>query len=202
MKAGRNPKRTIFSVFPSRAYTDCRISEALELTTGRVDLLDKFITFHTLKQRDKVKYRSVPCPDAVIDALELVHRVRKAQKAKRQANGLALWPWGRTQATKHICAVMASASIKGDHATPKGLRHGFGVRIAQKTRNPRLLQKLLGHTKLENTAIYMDLVGEEARAEVIGLGDCRGDISRFVTNYEYHDSIDDAHLVIEKCHTH
>lgn len=63
---------------------------------------------------------------------------------------------------------MAAAGIKGDHATPKGLRHGFGVRITQKTRNPRLLQKLLGHTKLENTAIYMDLVREEARAEIIG----------------------------------
>ena len=48
------------------------------------------------------------------------------------------------------------------------LRHGFGVRMAMQTRNPRLVQKLLGHTNLETTAIYMDLVGDEARAEVIG----------------------------------
>ena len=40
--------------------------------------------------------------------------------------------------------------------------------MAQKTRNPRLVQKLLGHKYLETTAIYMDLVGEEERAEVIG----------------------------------
>jgi len=39
--------------------------------------------------------------------------------------------------------------------------------MAQKTRNPRLVQKLMGHTKMENTAIYMDLVGEKARAEVL-----------------------------------
>jgi len=32
---------------------------------------------------------------------------------------------------------------------------------------PRLIQKLLGHTQLETTAIYMDLVGEEAREEVL-----------------------------------
>ncbi len=62
---------------------------------------------------------------------------------------------------------MSAADIKGAHATPRGLRHGFGVRIATSTRNPRLLQKLLGHTKLDNTAIYMDLVGEEARTEVL-----------------------------------
>lgn len=40
--------------------------------------------------------------------------------------------------------------------------------MAMQTRNPRLVQKLLGHTNLETTAIYMDLVGDEARAEVIG----------------------------------
>ena len=149
------------------AYTGCRISEALALTPDRVDLSDKSITYQTLKQRGKVKYRSVPCPDALMDALELVHRVRKAKKTKRQAQ-LPLWSWGRTQATKHIWAVMEDAGITGDHASPKGLRHGFGVRMAMQTRNPRLVQKLLGHTNLETTAIYMDLVGDEARAEVIG----------------------------------
>ena len=150
------------------AYTGCRISEALELTADRVDLPDKSITFRTLKQRDKVKYRSVPCPDTLIDALELTHRVRKAQRTKAKGKTTALWSWGRTQATKHVWAVMDAAGIEGDHATPKGLRHGFGVRMAMQTRNPRLVQKLLGHSNLETTAIYMDLVGDEARAEVVG----------------------------------
>ncbi len=59
---------------------------------------------------------------------------------------------------------MEVADISGDHATPKG----FGVRMAMQTRNPRLVQKLLGHSNLETTAIYMDLVGDEARAEVVG----------------------------------
>ena len=150
------------------AYTGCRISEALELTADRIDLPDKSITFRTLKQRDKVKYRSVPCPDTLIDALELTHRVRKAQRTKAKGKITALWPWGRTQATKHVWAVMEAADVSGDHATPKGLRHGFGVRMAMQTRNPRLVQKLLGHSNLETTAIYMDLVGDEARAEVVG----------------------------------
>ena len=150
------------------AYTGCRISEALELTADRIDLPDKSITFRTLKQRDKVKYRSVPCPDTLIDALELTHRVRKAQRTKAKGKTTSLWSWGRTQATKHVWAVMEDADISGDHATPKGLRHGFGVRMAIQTRNPRLVQKLLGHSNLETTAIYMDLVGDEARAEVVG----------------------------------
>jgi len=63
------------------AYTGCRISEALELTPERVDLSDKSITFRTLKQRDKIKYRAVPCPDTLLDAIELVHSVRKARRS-------------------------------------------------------------------------------------------------------------------------
>ena len=51
---------------------------------------------------------------------------------------------------------MAAADIEEVQARPKGLRRGFGVRMAQKARNPRLVQKLMGHMKMENTAIYMD----------------------------------------------
>ena len=35
------------------------------------------------------------------------------------------------------------------------------ILAAEKTRNPRLVQKWLGHTTLETTMIYMDLVGAE-----------------------------------------
>ncbi len=149
------------------AYTGCRISEALELTIDRVDLSAKTISFRTLKQRDKIIYRDVPVPDHFIDALKLVHHVQKMQKLKGGGKDTLLWSFRRVMAWKHISRVMQSAGIIGDHATPKGLRHGFGVRMAQKTRNPRLVQKLLGHKSLETTAIYMDLVGEEERAEVL-----------------------------------
>ena len=149
------------------AYTGCRISEALELTIDRVDLSAKTISFRTLKQRDKIVYRAVPVPDQYIDALKLVHDIQKVQRLKGGGTTALLWSFRRVMAWKHISRVMKCAGIKGLHATPKGLRHGFGVRMAQKTRNPRLVQKLLGHKSLETTAIYMDLVGEEERAEVI-----------------------------------
>jgi len=68
----------------------------------------------------------------------------------------------------HRMSDIRSAGIDGNQATPKGLRHGFGVRMAMQTHNSRWVQKLLGHTNLETTATYMDLVGDEARAEVIG----------------------------------
>ena len=145
------------------AYTGCRISEALQLTADRVDLSARTLAFQTLKQRGRIRYRAIPVPDALLDALDLVHQVRKAQRMKSGGKDVLLWSWGRTQATKHIWAVMAQADIVGPHATPKGLRHGFGVKAAADTRNPRLVQKWLGHRNLETTVIYMDAVGDEER---------------------------------------
>ncbi len=145
------------------AYTVCRISEAFALTADKIDLSSKTIIFRTLKQRERIIHRAVPVPDSTLDALDLVHRVRKAQKSKEKGVKTPLWSWGRTQATKHICTVMKQAGITGAHASPKGLRHAFGVKASADTRNPRLVQKWLGHRDLETTAIYMDAVGEEER---------------------------------------
>jgi len=145
------------------AHTGCRISEALALTPRSLDLREQTITFQTLKQREHTRYRSVPVPASTIDTLELVHGIRKAQRGRK--SNAELWEWGRTQGYKHIKAVMAAADIAGTHASPKGLRHGFGVHAIQKTRNPRLVQKWLGHRSLETTTIYMDIIGQEERAE-------------------------------------
>lgn len=145
------------------AYTGCRISEALELTPERIDLSTKTIIFRTLKQRRQDVYRAVPVPEGLLDTLDLVHRIRKARRGKKGQPKIRLWPWGRFQAYKHICAVMNSADISGPHATPKGLRHGFGVQGAAQTRNPRMLQKWMGHRSIETTMIYMDAMGDEER---------------------------------------
>jgi integrase/recombinase XerD len=64
------------------AYTGCRISEALALTADRVDLAAGVIVFESLKKRRRGVYRAVPVPAAVLDALDLVHGLREAQKGK------------------------------------------------------------------------------------------------------------------------
>ena len=136
------------------AYTGCRISEALALTPERIDLSAKAVIFQTLKQRGKIRFRSVPIPAQHLEALLLVHNIRKAQKSKSLATKTAkLWDFKRAMASRHVASVMITADIEGAQACPKGLRHGFGVRMAQKTRNPRLVQKLMGHMKMENLSL-------------------------------------------------
>lgn len=60
--------------------------------------------------------------------------------------------------------VMEEAGIVGTHATPKGLRHGFGVRAIQSNVPLPLVQRWLGHADIKTTAIYTNALGPEERA--------------------------------------
>ena len=59
---------------------------------------------------------------------------------------------------------MQQAGIHGPHATPKGLRHGFGVAPISACVPLNLVQKWLGHARLTTTAIYTNAVGTEEQS--------------------------------------
>jgi integrase/recombinase XerD len=59
------------------------------------------------------------------------------------------------------CLIKAAGIPDGPHASPKGLRHGFGVTAVSKGIALNMVQKWLGHAQLTTTAIYADAVGEE-----------------------------------------
>jgi integrase len=145
------------------AHTGCRISEALELTPERVDLANGTIVFESLKKRRTGRYRAVPVPPAVLDAVDLVHDLKARQK-RANARRSRLWAWSRTTAWRRVAAVMRNARLSGPHATPKGLRHGFGVAAVNAGIPLNMVQKWLGHAQLSTTAIYADAVGAEEKA--------------------------------------
>jgi integrase/recombinase XerD len=146
------------------AYTGCRISEALNLTVDRIDLEAGTIVFESLKKRVGGHFRAVPVPPQFLDTLNLVHQVRarQRQKGKRRKE---LWECDRTTAWRHIKEVMADAGLAGNPAaTPKGLRHCFGVTAVSSGIPLNMVQKWLGHAQLSTTAIYADAVGEEEKS--------------------------------------
>ena len=59
---------------------------------------------------------------------------------------------------------MAMARINKPQASPKGLRHGFGVAAVEAGIPLNMVQKWLGHAQLSTTAIYADAVGDEEQA--------------------------------------
>jgi integrase len=145
------------------AHTGCRISEALGLTADRIDLKDGMIVIASAKKRRTGIYRPIPVPATLLDMLNLVHDVRGAQKRRDGGNSVRLWDWSRTKGWNVVCAVMKAAKITGPHATPKGLRHGFGIKAISCGVPLNTLQQLFGHAQLSTTSIYADAMGSEKR---------------------------------------
>jgi site-specific recombinase XerD len=58
---------------------------------------------------------------------------------------------------------MTEAGITGAMACPKGLRHSFAVACIGQDIPLTTVQKWLGHARLETTAIYLDVAGDDER---------------------------------------
>ena len=125
-----------------------------------MDLDAGVVIFESLKKRRTGLYRAVPVPPAVLNALDLVHDLKARQRCP-QARETRLWPWSRATAWRRVVGVMRDARLDGPQATPKGLRHGFGVQAVAKGIPLNMVQKWLGHAQLSTTAIYADAVGAE-----------------------------------------
>jgi integrase/recombinase XerD len=141
----------------------CRISEALALTADRVDPGDGVLVFESLKKRRKGVYRAVPVPPDFLDRLRLVHDLELVHQGEDRGRGVRLWPWSRTTAWRRVSEVMEAAGLGGIHATPKGLRHGFGIKAVTSEVPLNMTQKWLGHSRIATTAIYTNAMGPEEK---------------------------------------
>jgi integrase/recombinase XerD len=164
LRAAEQADRRVRTLCMTLAYAGCRLSEALALTVERVDLAVGVLVLESLKKRRTGIYRAVPVPPALLAALDLVHGVRELQSRRGKGRGIRLWPWSRMTGWRAVHAIMEAARLDGPHASPKGLRHGFGVAAVSAGIPLNLVQKWLGHAQLSTTAIYADAVGEEEQS--------------------------------------
>jgi integrase len=163
LKAAEVAPREVRTFCGTLVHTGCRISEALELTADRVDIKAGVLVLESLKRRRRGVYRRVPVPPAFLDTLNLVHNLQSVKRRKDRGKGVRLWDWCRTTAWTRVCEVMEAAGIAGPHATPKGLRHAFGIKGVGSQVPLNMVQRWLGHAELSTTAIYADAVGAEAK---------------------------------------
>ena len=127
LREAERADRQVRTLCMTLAYAGCRLSEALALTVDRVDLAAGVLVIESLKKRRTGIYRAVPVPPALLEALDMVHGIRELQGRRGKGQGIPLWPWSRMTGWRAVHAVMDEAGLDGPHASPKGLRHGFGV---------------------------------------------------------------------------
>ena len=159
-RAASNTPPMVRSLAMTLLYTGCRLSEALELTGASLQPGAKVVTFRTLKRRSPGIYREVPIPEALIQIWRRAHAIDQATPLYAHLGT----PINRITAYRWIKALMAEASIAGPQATPKGLRHGFGVHAIHSGVPLNLVQRWMGHAHMRTTAIYADASGAEERA--------------------------------------
>lgn len=159
---GLDPATETFCLTP--AYTGARISEVLKLKHGNIDLSVRGVVIECLKRRRKGIFRVVPVPDIYLDRMDRIYGLSDGRLSGiRSAD--RIWPWCRTTAWARVKSVMRSAGVVGTCATPKGLRHGLGVESTAEAGIPvNIVQRWLGHARIETTAIYADATGREERA--------------------------------------
>ncbi len=139
-------------------HSGCRISEALAVCPQHIDVEEQFVVFRTLKKRGRIHIRAVPVPrDFWKRALLMVGR-------DNTSSAEPIWRWSRSTAWRKVKRIMARAGIEGVHASPKGLRHGFAVEALAKGAPLTLVKTWLGHSRLESTQVYTQVMGAEERA--------------------------------------
>ena len=132
-------------------WTGCRISEALALTPDNISVSESMVLIRSLKKRNAIIYRRVPVPHSyLVDMLQYMSDKRHHP---------TLFPWKRTQAWQLIKSQMATIDIHGVRASPRGLRHTFGVHAVKSSVPIHLIQRWLGHAQLRTTLIYLDIIG-------------------------------------------
>ena len=144
LRAAEHADRQVRTLCMTLAYAGCRLSEALALTVDRVDLAAGVLVLESLKKGRSGIYRAVPVPPVLLEALDLVHGIRELQGRRGKGRGILLWPWSRMTGWRAVHAVMEAAGLDGPHASPKGLRHGFGVAAVSAGIPLSLVQKWLG----------------------------------------------------------
>lgn len=156
--AAGDPRPEVHTLCWLLAHTGCRISEALGLMAASFDVTSGFVAIRCLKKRSRVPIiREVPLPPDLVELLRATHEMD-------EASAVRLWPWSRSRAWQLVKQVMVRAGIAvGPHATPKGLRHGFGLHAVRCGIPINLVQRWLGHASMNTTAIYLQAMGPEER---------------------------------------
>jgi integrase/recombinase XerD len=101
-------------------------------------------------------FREVPVPAELFGVIHKVHGLedRSAQ----------LWRLSRCRCWQLVKGIMHEAGIvPGPHATPRGLRHSFGLHAIRSGVPLNLVQRWLGHASMHTTAIYLQAIGDEER---------------------------------------
>jgi integrase/recombinase XerD len=145
-------------------WTGARISEVLSVTPQCFQFETGVLALRTLKRR-RHAFREIPIPPDLVTELDGCFDLQQRQQQSLLA-GERLWRFHRVTGWRLIKCVMENAGIRGIRATPRGLRHAFGVGTLGAGVPLNIVQRLLGHSSIKTTTIYTEACGPDEQAIV------------------------------------
>jgi integrase/recombinase XerD len=142
-------------------WSGARISEVLSVTPECFQLEVSVMAVRTLKRR-RYAVREIPLPPKLTADLDRCFHLHQRQRDPKRA-AERLWKFHRVTGWRLIKAVMQSAGIHGVRASPRGLRHAFGVGTLAAGVPLNIVQRLLGHSSIKTTLIYTEACGPDER---------------------------------------
>lgn len=130
-------------------YTGARISEVLDLEYKDIDSNSNTIKFISQNNGDLLT-REIPVPDKVIQA------INTTKKQNHSSPHAKIFLITRMTAYRQVKMIMNKANIKGPMASPKGLRHSFGIFTISNCSIPiHIVSEWMGHKSLQTTSVYL-----------------------------------------------
>ena len=149
--------------------TGVRASEALQVKMGDIDPYQKTLRVVTLKKsrRKKRSPRPVREHERIIPLQDdLIAEILAWAREKDLKYQDLLFPFTRQALHKKVRKACYKAGFKDDRAHPHTFRHSYAVHLLKSGVPITVVQTLLGHSSIENTAIYLAIIQAEA-AEMV-----------------------------------
>jgi site-specific recombinase XerD len=141
-------------------FTGARRSEVLNLAWADVDLEQRTVRFVAAKGD---KTRVLPLAEDAAEALAAWREVRPA--CDHQCVFTTQWGarLGRRGLMSALRRAMATGGVDRPGTTPHKLRHSFARLLLKNGADLNCLQRMLGHTRLDTTGVYLAATAEDLR---------------------------------------
>lgn len=136
--------------------TGARVSEALSLKVKDIDFHAKAIRLITLKRKAKVE-RVIPVKGAFLGILGAFIAAHELKRDDR------LLKFTRQRAHQIIRDAVLKAGFDKERAHPHTFRHSFGVFCVLSGVPILVIKNWMGHSNIQNTLIYMQVLGNDTR---------------------------------------
>lgn len=136
--------------------TASRISEALKLTFGDLNLETNRLKVINLKQRKKNSFRLIKISDRLKSLILQEQLSRNASK-----DDFILKNRDRTTYNYAFIRYATQANIERERAHPHALRHSRAIHLLDSGANIILVSNALGHKNIKSTLIYLKYSNQE-----------------------------------------